>query len=89
MKHVLVIGGSGFLGRSVCEILSERKFQVKATVRDEKSLKGFPAGVAGQVTGELEYFTDWIPFLDGIDRVIHLAARVHQMNDTGVQSESL
>jgi len=89
VKSVLVTGGNGFLGRSLCQVLSKNGFKIRATVRDEKSIGRLPAGVTACVTGPLEIFNDWAPFLEGIDAVIHLAAHVHQMEDTGAESETL
>ncbi len=33
------------------------------------------------ITGNLENVSDWKPLLDGVDVIVHLAARVHQMKE--------
>ena len=79
--NILVTGASGFVGQQLCTALIKSNFTVHAPVRDEKGLYHLPAGVKGIVTGDLGAITDWKFLLDGINVVIHLAARVHQMKD--------
>lgn len=70
---ILVTGASGFVGRTLCTELLTRGFTVRATSRR-------PA--AGCLPmGSLSPSTDWTEALQGVDRVVHLAARVHVMDD--------
>lgn len=75
---VLVTGANGFVGKSLCTKLIEQSHSVRGAVRS--------ASVQIENTetlsiGEINANTDWASALRGIDVVIHLAARVHVMND--------
>ena len=69
----LITGASGFVGRPLCEELFHRDYQVRAAMRSRGQLSA-----AGQ--------TDWSALLNGVDAVIHLAARVRVMKDTAQYS---
>lgn len=75
----LVTGANGFVGRALCTQLLARGFEVRGAVRSEKSV--LPQGVERIAVGEIHGDTDWSSALQGIDIVIHLAARVHVMKD--------
>jgi 2-alkyl-3-oxoalkanoate reductase len=45
MKTVLVIGGAGYLGRAMCDLLLEQGYGVNILVRDEDSTEGMPSQV--------------------------------------------
>lgn len=79
MKRVLVTGASGFVGRATCAAFSSRGVAVRAAVR---AAGGEIAG-AGEVVavGDVGGDTAWRLALEGVDCVVHLAARVHQMRD--------
>lgn len=71
---ILVTGANGFVGRTLCRTLRGRGIPVVAAVRR--------AGRADETpVGELTGATDWHAALVGCASVIHLAARVHVMND--------
>lgn len=77
--RVLVTGAGGFVGRVLCARLAERGHTVRAAVR---AAGRAPAGVAEvAVVGEIGPATEWAEALRGVDAVIHLAARVHVMDD--------
>jgi UDP-glucose 4-epimerase len=72
---VLVTGATGFVGRVLCEHLTASGHRIIPAVRRE-------AGLADEVVvGDLGSSTDWHMALTGCDAVVHLAARVHVMND--------
>jgi UDP-glucose 4-epimerase len=74
--RVLVTGATGFVGRALCEHLTASGHHVIPAVRRE-------AGLADEVVvGGLGATTDWRIALAGCDAVVHLAARVHVMDDT-------
>ena len=84
---VMVTGALGFVGRSLCQRLNHAGHDVIATTRKKEvpSLNLSPS-LAGQITpttvGELNSTTDWSHALDGVKIVVHLASRVHVMQDT-------
>lgn len=76
---VLVTGATGFVGRPLCERLRNEGRQVRAALRRAGPL---PApGIEPVEVGEIGPDTDWRAALQGVDAVVHLAARVHQMDD--------
>ena len=78
---VLVTGASGFIGRAVISALQDQNFVVRAASRMPGSAAIEAPGVEWVKMGELGPDTDWSSALDGIEGVIHLAARAHLMND--------
>lgn len=76
--RVLVTGASGFVGRVLCARLAERGFETVGAVRDKAAVR-HRMQVA---VGDINESTDWSEALKNVDAVIHLAARVHVMNDT-------
>lgn len=72
--NVLITGANGFVGRALCAEAVRRKHTVRAIVRTGDSDK---ACTIGQIDGN----TDWGGKFNGVDVIIHLAARVHVMND--------
>jgi nucleoside-diphosphate-sugar epimerase len=80
-NRILVTGASGFVGRSLCSHLVSAGFQVRGTLLAWESPKLLAAGVAPVVVEPLQGDTEWGDALNGVDTVIHLAARVHIMSD--------
>jgi nucleoside-diphosphate-sugar epimerase len=78
MTSILVTGANGFVGRKLCEEAVTREGRVIGATRTPYHQNGVENVVVGAVDG----FADWAAALDGVDAVIHLAARVHVMNDT-------
>ncbi len=77
--RVLVTGATGFLGRALVPLLLDRGHQVRAAVRRPDAQV---PGVDLIAVGDIGPDTDWSAALDGMDAVVHLAARVHVMHDT-------
>ena len=73
---VLVTGASGFVGRHVVPALARAGWSVRRAVRS--SLEGMADGVVIETIGPE---TDWTAALDGVDAVVHLAARVHHKHE--------
>ncbi len=80
---VLVTGANGFVGKPLCEALFEQGQAVRAAVRGANRQVEHCETVA---VGELNGQTDWTNALPGVKVVIHLAARVHVMNDTSTDA---
>jgi len=75
---VLITGITGFVGRSLAKSLaSQEKFTVVGLSRSDTDLP-----VEYLNIGDLTPRTNYINLLQGVDVVIHLAARVHQMLET-------
>lgn len=72
----LITGATGFVGMALCDRLAASGYGVVPAVR---STSGLPNEV---VVGNLDASTDWRPALIGCEAVVHLAARVHVMDDT-------
>jgi nucleoside-diphosphate-sugar epimerase len=89
MMRVLVTGASGFVGRTLCDVLIRHGYTVRAASRRGSSQTS--AGEAGAavepcVAGEINGQTDWSAALVDVDHVIHLAARVHVLHDVADKS---
>lgn len=79
---ILVTGAGGFVGRALCTALVERKQVVRGVVRDDA---GGAIEAYDQIAlGNIGPATNWSAALDGVNTVVHLAARVHVMRETSV-----
>lgn len=76
---VLVTGSDGFAGMPVCKELLRRGYSVRGARRMARPVT---EGVQPVVIGQIDAGTDWRVALNGVDTVVHLAARVHVMRDT-------
>ena len=78
-KKVLVTGANGFIGRNLCATLKEKGYFIVGAVRNNvRDVSGVDEYIQ---VGDINETTDWQQALVGVDTVIHLAARVHIMND--------
>ena len=78
-EYFLVTGANGFVGQALCGSLIGHGFEVRSAVRREEAR--LATGTKKTVVGVMDGNTDWAKALQGIDCVIHLAARVHVMKD--------
>lgn len=79
MSKFLVTGANGFVGGSLCAELLRQEYAVRAAVRSaDLRMDDCERVIVGSINSE----TDWSAALCGVDVVIHLAARVHVVNDT-------
>ena len=80
MNKILITGATGFVGQALTEILLLQECNIVATVR--KYSTELSSKVKQVNVGELSSSSiNWSDALSGIDTIIHLAARVHVMND--------
>jgi nucleoside-diphosphate-sugar epimerase len=75
-QRVLVTGATGFVGRTLCQVLTEAGYVVRAAVRKP----GSGAFREQVVVGDIGSTTDWTEALRDVDAVVHAAARAHIMN---------
>jgi nucleoside-diphosphate-sugar epimerase len=76
--RVLVTGASGFVGGAVLAAAGcEPGLQVRGTTRHAPPMANPEIVVVGDLGGD----TDWSHALDGVDVVVHTAARVHVMRE--------
>lgn len=73
-RRILVTGANGFVGSALCAQLGKRSIDYTASVRRRKR-------EGERETGDIDADTDWSAALAGCDTIIHLAARVHVMDD--------
>jgi len=91
---ILVTGANGFVGKELCKELLQRQFAVYAVVRTEQA-KEYLQAHFNKLSNHFEIrmlpkshdLHQWITLVDGIDVIIHLVARVHQVNEKGNQSQ--
>ena len=80
MENVLVTGASGFIGRALVSA-----FDSNITVRITLRKKNIPQLIDVNDTvfvADINKNTNWLNALGGIEVVVHLAARVHIMDDS-------
>ncbi|HMN20918.1 MAG TPA: NAD-dependent epimerase/dehydratase family protein [Ottowia sp.] len=81
MSPALITGASGFVGRALLMSLGLRGFALRPVYRSATQA----AGVAGAVVVlSLDDDTDWSAALQGVEVVIHTAARAHLTQDAAL-----
>ncbi len=86
MTRILVTGATGFIGTALCRDLKARGFQVSGAVRALGP--GDHDLFDPVVVGEIGPDTDWSQFLGGIDAIVHLAGRAHDMGEARARQGS-
>ena len=81
-NRIIVTGGSGFVGRTLCTELELHRCEVSRVVRALIPLNGAVSGLVN--VSQINASTNWLRTLQGAKIIIHLAARVHVMQDTTV-----
>jgi nucleoside-diphosphate-sugar epimerase len=85
MTKVLITGLNGFIGRALGAKLVEKGFNVNGAVRSLTPVE-IPDVITRYFIKDISSTTDWQKALEGVKVVIHLAARVHVMNDHAVDA---
>lgn len=76
---ILVTGGSGFVGSALLKQLLNDGCELRASARS--SLSTELKGVQYHLIRDMTASTDWYTALNGVQAVVHCAARVHVMQD--------
>jgi nucleoside-diphosphate-sugar epimerase len=79
--QILVTGADGFIGRRLCSTLKARGLDYRGAFRliPKQPLSERPAQTVA--VGNIGPNTEWTDALAGITTVVHLAARVHVLNE--------
>ena len=80
-QKVLITGANGFVGKAVCQHLTDADFTVRKALRSSLNSQK-QAQEDSHIIGEISASTDWSQALTGINSIVHLAARVHVMDDS-------
>lgn len=84
MARLLVTGANGFVGRALCAELVRREFFVRGVIRERSRSTELRCELVK--TEGIGSKTEWSDALSGMDTIVHLAARVHVMRETAVDS---
>ena len=76
---ILLTGSTGFVGKALTTELLRQEKNIVASVRRHSN--ELSSKIKQVITGELSPTINWHDALNNVDVVIHLAARVHVMND--------
>jgi len=79
--QVLITGANGFVGRALCAELLRCGHTVRGALR-RKEGRALMEGVDPVMVGTINADTDWKAALASCNVIVHLAARVHVMDDT-------
>lgn len=77
-------GASGFVGQALCAELLRHGYCVRGAVRQVEGRTALQEVGESVAVGAINAATDWTAALDGCEVVVHLAARVHVMDDKAV-----
>ena len=79
---ILTTGATGFVGKALVQRLLADNGLLRLVVSVRQDGQRWPEQVLPIVTGDLNPSTDWSFALEAVTVVVHLAARVHVMQDT-------
>lgn len=76
---ILITGATGFVGRRLVMKMVERGMATRICMR--RPVDGLPSEVQTVLIASIDGTANWHEALQGVELVIHAAARVHVMND--------
>lgn len=79
LQSILITGANGFVASHLIPFLDQQGYQITAAVRHSRT-QILPS-VTFIDSGDIDGSTNWQRTLNGINTVIHLAARAHILND--------
>jgi UDP-glucose 4-epimerase len=80
LVRILVTGASGFVGRAlVARVLAQGEHHIRCAIRSGSVPAGSEMAIVQNIDGE----TGWTDALSGVDCVVHLAAKVHDLEARG------
>jgi len=82
LSTVLITGADGFIGKALCAEMVSRGWKVRASVRSRNKIQSISKEIEIIETGSIGPDTEWTHALDNVDSVVHLAGRVHVMEDS-------
>ena len=82
--RILVTGAGGFVGDALCRRLSASGCHVVGIFREQPAARDW---MEARAIGDLTQVRDFSNVVDGMDAVIHLAARVHMMRETATDPD--
>jgi len=82
MTKILITGSSGFIGRHLADALSTNQHEIVSTYRHSAHHADLSENKNCFSIGDINAHTQWQPALTDVEVVIHLAARVHVMQET-------
>jgi nucleoside-diphosphate-sugar epimerase len=85
-SRTLVTGATGFVGRALVRRLLADGRAVRAAVR--RAPEALPAGAETVTVDDIGPGTDWRAALDGVDAIVHLAARAHVLRDSSADAHA-
>ena len=78
---ILVTGATGFVGGAVVKRLATEGSAGDVIAATRRPKQSWPAGVQPTLVGDLLPTTSWRGALQGVETLVHCAARVHVMSD--------
>lgn len=76
-SRILVTGANGFVGQALCMRMQEKGIDFLPVIRTR-----IPDAAGSILVKDIDVSTDWLADLDKVDVVVHLAARVHMVQDS-------
>ncbi|HEB87841.1 MAG TPA: NAD-dependent epimerase/dehydratase family protein [Gammaproteobacteria bacterium] len=81
-SRILVTGANGFVGQRLVSALLQQEYNVICAQRNDANKKEKKPGCEYYAVGDFTEMSAWDDVLGGVDSVVHLAARVHVMQET-------